>query len=179
MDGDEKYCDELTIQSIGVYESDGEYDPTTKKKRKTNVKSKETPVSRLDAGRGNNTYTLEENYDHLLSVSFDASFHDSGFGRMGASSSQAGFGFEDDFLGAVDAENDIGDELARELGADWGDPGGRVGGECGRGWGEAQEGGVYELLAQDLQEDEVGLLVLSVDGDVLALSCAREEEVVV
>ncbi|KAH8100703.1 Rec8 like protein-domain-containing protein [Cristinia sonorae] len=101
-------------------ESDGEYDPINKKKKdKKKDKAKEPALSHTGAARGN-LHTLEENYDYLLSASFDASFHDTGFGVVGASSSQAGFGFEEDFLGGMDAENDIAEELARELGAGWG-----------------------------------------------------------
>lgn len=103
----------IFVDEVG---SDDEYDPITKKKTK---KGKNTPISQTGAARVN-LYTLSENYDHLLSQSFDASFHDSGLGIAGTSSSQAAFGFDDDFLGGMDAENEIGDELARELGAEWG-----------------------------------------------------------
>ncbi|TCD71548.1 hypothetical protein EIP91_008929 [Steccherinum ochraceum] len=99
-------------------ESDEEYDPVTKKKKKKG-KRKDTSLSQVGAGRGN-LHTLDENYEYLLSGSFDVSFDATGLGMVGTSSSQAGFAFEDDFLGAMDVGNDIGDELARELGADWG-----------------------------------------------------------
>lgn len=107
----------MLIHRQDAAESDEEYDP---KKKKGKKRARETPISQLDPGRGN-LYTLDEDHNHLLSASFDASFNDSGLGILGASSSQAGFGFEDDFLGGMDAANDIGDELARELGLDWGD----------------------------------------------------------
>lgn len=98
------------------HESDEEYDPSAKRKRK---KASDAPLSQLGPARGN-VHTLDENYDHLLSMALDASFNESGLGIAGTSSSQAGFGFEDDFFGGIDTINDIGDELARELGDGWG-----------------------------------------------------------
>lgn len=74
-------------------------------------------------------HTLTEHHDHLLSTSFDLSFHGSADPGADPSSSQAGaFGFHDDmFLGdGIDLGDDfgagIGDDLARELGEGWGVP---------------------------------------------------------
>ncbi|THH34077.1 hypothetical protein EUX98_g105 [Antrodiella citrinella] len=106
-----------TSPDEGDDQSDDEYDPTSKKTRKK--KDKETPLSHIGPARGD-LHTLKENYDYLLSQTFDVSFNESGLGVAGASSSQAGFGFDDDFLVGVDAGPDIGDELARELGDGWG-----------------------------------------------------------
>lgn len=67
-------------------------------------------------------HTLTEHHDHLLSASFDLSYHGSGVGGLDPSSSQAdinfGFNDNDDFFAPSDGL-DIGglaDELARELG---------------------------------------------------------------
>ncbi|KAI0076094.1 hypothetical protein K474DRAFT_1708496 [Panus rudis PR-1116 ss-1] len=107
--------------------SDDDFDPTNKSQKKGKARARDTPLS-IDRARGN-AHTLKENHELLLSASFDASFHDDGFGGFGAvgpSSSQfdGGFGFEDNILEGMDVGDvgDIGDELAKELGEGWGAP---------------------------------------------------------
>lgn len=65
-------------------------------------------------------YTLLEHHEHLLSASFDLSYHGSG-GDPGHSSSQvdADFGFDTIFSNLpLDDLGGLGDELEKELG--WG-----------------------------------------------------------
>lgn len=69
-------------------------------------------------------HTLEENHDIFLAGSLDTSFGGGDFGGIVPSSSQfgGGFGLRDNFLDGMELGGDIGDELAQELGADWGGP---------------------------------------------------------
>lgn len=64
-------------------------------------------------------HTLDEHNDFFTS-SFDASFGADGVGGLGPSSSQAGVGLDDNFLDGFDIAGGIGDELAKELGEEWG-----------------------------------------------------------
>lgn len=68
---------------------------------------------------------MDENHEHLLSASFDASLQEHN-GGLDLSSSQfdGGFGFDDNFFGASDGLDleGIGEDLARELGEGWGGP---------------------------------------------------------
>ncbi|KAJ7125591.1 Rec8 like protein-domain-containing protein [Mycena crocata] len=105
---------------IEEVETDDEFDPKAKAK-KSNRKSK-APQPAEDPRA--DMYTLKENHDHLLSNSFDLSFNGNGAG-MDPSSSQAGGGFvlDDMFLVASDAldiGDDLGEDLAKELGEGWG-----------------------------------------------------------
>ncbi|KAJ7487587.1 hypothetical protein B0H11DRAFT_2408492 [Mycena galericulata] len=100
-------------------ETDDEFDPKVKA-RKANRKRTAQPAEepRTDL------YTLKEHHDHLLSNSFDLSFNANG-GDMNPSSSQNGGGFtlDDIFLAAQDAldiDEGLGDDLAKELGEGWG-----------------------------------------------------------
>ncbi|CCL99539.1 uncharacterized protein FIBRA_01557 [Fibroporia radiculosa] len=110
-------------------ESDDEFDPITKKgkhKAKGKAKAKtRPPSSALSENPRVNLHTLEENYEHLFSGSFDASFNGSGLGGIVVSSgnTEGGFGFGNDLFDlpeGIDFSREIGDELARELGEGWG-----------------------------------------------------------
>ncbi|KAJ7169912.1 Rec8 like protein-domain-containing protein [Mycena filopes] len=97
-------------------ESDDEFHPKSKSK-KANRKNK-APQPAEDPRA--DMYTLKEHHDHLLSNSFDVSFH-----GHDPSSSQIGGGFalDDVFLAASDAldvGDGLGDDLAKELGEGWG-----------------------------------------------------------
>ncbi|KAJ7293565.1 hypothetical protein C8J57DRAFT_1269366 [Mycena rebaudengoi] len=101
-------------------EDDDEFKPKAKEK-KTNRKVK-APRPAEDARA--DMHTLKEHHDHLLSNSFDLSFHGNGVG-MEPSSSQAGgaFALDDMFLAAsdiLDLSGGLGDDLAMELGEGWG-----------------------------------------------------------
>ncbi len=61
-------------------------------------------------------HTLNENHGYLFSSSFDAPVDNVG-GLVPSSSQYGGFGFDDNFIEPLD---EIGDELARELGEGWG-----------------------------------------------------------
>jgi meiotic recombination protein REC8 len=96
-----------------------EYNPNAKRgKEKANTTGLHIPQAETVRAE---QHTLTEHHDHLLSASFDLSYHGSG-GAIDPSSSQAeaAFGFDDNFFAPSDAL-DIGalaDELERELG--WG-----------------------------------------------------------
>ncbi|RDB28700.1 hypothetical protein Hypma_015537 [Hypsizygus marmoreus] len=97
-------------------ESDDEFNPKTQGRQKG--RATDQPPPHTEAARGE-LHTLTEHHDHLLSTSFDISFHAS-HGDPGPSSSQAeaNFGFDDPFFTHSDGL-DIGglaDELAKELG---------------------------------------------------------------
>jgi hypothetical protein len=100
---------------------DANFNPKTKKQAKQRHKSNSLPLSenvRADL------YTLKEYHDHLLSNSFDVSFHGSGALDPFSSQFQDGFGFDDNIFDAGDGLDvgGIGDELAKELGEGWGSP---------------------------------------------------------
>ncbi|KAH7930949.1 hypothetical protein BV22DRAFT_1101346 [Leucogyrophana mollusca] len=100
-----------------IADSDGEYDPKSKKKKAKGQKLSAPAAENIRA----NTHTLNENHEYILASSFDASF--GGGGANNPSSSQVeGFGFDDNFFGVfdgLDLGEGIGDELARELGEGW------------------------------------------------------------
>ena len=78
---------------------------------------KASSISAVERGQAQ-LHTLQEDYGYLLSSSIDDAFHD--IVGVGPSSSQfGGFRFDDDYLEGVELGDDIGDELARELGDGW------------------------------------------------------------
>ncbi len=101
------------------------YDPDdvdgSKKTRPDKAKEPNVVVENVRAAE---SCTLKENYEHLLSNSFDLSFTGAVlFGPQDPSSSQAE-GFQEDpfFSDGMDLGGELGDELARELGEGWGVP---------------------------------------------------------
>ncbi|PSS37763.1 hypothetical protein PHLCEN_2v456 [Hermanssonia centrifuga] len=94
--------------------SDDEFDPT-KKRSKKNPKTKARSSSMVENPR-QGLHTLNENHGYLFSSSFDAPVGNVG-GLVPSSSQYGGFGFDDNFIEPLD---EIGDELARELGEGWG-----------------------------------------------------------
>lgn len=109
-------------------DDDDEFTPNGKKS-KPKAKPKQSLLS-SEAGRAA-LHTLDESHEFLLSTSFEGNH--SFLGGMDLTSSQydagAHFGsyaFDDNIFGAGDqldvGLNDIGDDLARELGEGWGAP---------------------------------------------------------
>ena len=88
-----------------------------KKKGSKKVRPKPSSASQAKHAR-DDLHTLQEHNDFLLSSSFDASLVMDGFGGLVPSSSQVG-GY-DNFLEGLDIGDDIGAELAKELGDGWG-----------------------------------------------------------
>ncbi|KAI0094873.1 Rec8 like protein-domain-containing protein [Irpex rosettiformis] len=103
--------------------NDDEDEFGVKKKGKKKSRAKASSISQVEHARAD-LHTLQEHTDFLLSSSFDASFGIDGFGGLIPSSSQLGgyMGFEDNFLEGLDIGDDIGAELAKELGDGWGMP---------------------------------------------------------
>ncbi|KAI0651884.1 Rec8 like protein-domain-containing protein [Trametes meyenii] len=107
--------------------SDEDFDPKSKKaKSKGKQKQKDMPPSSAIIENARALHTLDEHHNLLLASTFGGSIGGSApGGGPGPSSSafNAGFdlGFDDVFaLPEGAGEADIGDELARELGEDWG-----------------------------------------------------------
>ena len=72
-------------------------------------------------------HTLDEDHNHLLAAAFEASLSGSTQGGAGldpSSSAVGDFGLDDSVFAFPEGASgmDIGDELARELGEDWGIP---------------------------------------------------------
>ena len=82
----------------------------SKKKRPSNKPAPETEVARRDP------HTLEEHHEHLLSVSFDASFHVGNDNDPSSSQMDGGFDFFPLFSDLLDVGDGLGDDLAREIG---------------------------------------------------------------
>ena len=104
------------------FPDDEEYNPKAKTKtKKRNVVAEVMPPPSSEIGR-QNLYTLPEDHSHILSNSMDLSFSaDAGF--LVPSSQVDAYGFDDNLFGAPVVEVDgtyIADELARELGEEWG-----------------------------------------------------------
>ena len=100
---------------------DGDFNPKSLKRKQ---KAKPKPFSPPENARVH-LHTLDEHHEHLLSASFDASFHGSGSLDQSSSHLDSGFGFDDNLfsgLDGLDIGGGIGDELARELGEGWGAP---------------------------------------------------------
>lgn len=119
-------------------DADDDFDPKTKRNKQKAPTSLRTEVARGEI------HTLTEHHEHLLSASFDLSYHGSG-GDPGHSSSQvdADFGFDINFLnppsdGLLDFGG-LGDELEREL-----------------GWGPSQAENKELDLDDDFQMDVLG-----------------------
>jgi len=99
-------------------DDDEEFDPTQKKKKSKTVQK---DVAEPETVR-KELHTLEEHHEHLLSASFDLSFHASanGGGAGDPSSSQVDGAFGDffPFSDGLDVGDGLGlgDDLARELG---------------------------------------------------------------
>ncbi len=101
---------------------DAEYNPNGKPSEPKSKTSKPSPPAVAEDVRAE-LCTLKENYDHLLSASFDLSFNGNGPGfSQDPSSSQVDGGFMNDpfFSDGADLGGLLGDELARELGEGWG-----------------------------------------------------------
>ncbi|KAF8078636.1 Rec8 like protein-domain-containing protein [Lyophyllum atratum] len=99
---------------------DDDFDPKDQAKNKT--KPKVAPHSQAENARAE-LHTLTEHHDHLLSASFDLSYHGSGNGAPEPSSSQAAdYAFDDNCFAPSDGLDvgELADELAQELG--WGSP---------------------------------------------------------
>ncbi|GLB36139.1 putative N terminus of Rad21 / Rec8 like protein [Lyophyllum shimeji] len=96
---------------------DDEFDP---KESQTRNRSKGKAASPCQAENGRaELHTLTEHHDHVLSTSFDLSYHGSGHGSLEPSSSQAaGYGFDDNSFANSDGLDigELADELAQELG---------------------------------------------------------------
>ena len=108
--------------------SDDDYDPRFKKpKPKSKPKDQDVPLSAA-AEHGRALHTLDEPHGHMLFRALDgSSIAGSARGAplpdLSSSILDGGFGFDDVFALSADAAGaDIGDELARELGEDWGGP---------------------------------------------------------
>ncbi|KAI0669869.1 Rec8 like protein-domain-containing protein [Trametes maxima] len=106
--------------------SDEDFDPKSKKaKSKGKQKQKDAPPSSVIIENARALHTLDEHHNLLLSNAFGESIGGSAAGAGPSSSAfDGGFdlGFDDNVfaLPAGAGEADIGDELARELGEDWG-----------------------------------------------------------
>ncbi|KAK0456585.1 hypothetical protein EV421DRAFT_75296 [Armillaria borealis] len=101
---------------------DAEYNPNGKPSKPRSKASKPGPPAVAEDVRAE-LCTLKENYDHLLSASFDLSFNGNAPGlSQDPSSSQVDGGFMNDpfFSDGADLGGLLGDELARELGEGWG-----------------------------------------------------------
>ncbi len=101
---------------------DAEYNPNGKPSKPKSKTSKPSPPAVAEDVRAE-LCTLKENYDHLLSASFDLSFNATVQGvSQDPSSSQVDGGFMNDpfFSDGADLGGLLGDELARELGEGWG-----------------------------------------------------------
>ncbi|KAK0465040.1 Rec8 like protein-domain-containing protein [Desarmillaria tabescens] len=103
---------------------DAEYNPKGKQSKSKSKLSKPqaSPPAVAEDVRAE-LCTLKENYDHLLSASFDLSFSGNAPGfSQDPSSSQVDGGFMNDpfFSDGADLGGLLGDELARELGEGWG-----------------------------------------------------------
>lgn len=109
---------------FGEDDADAVYDPDEGRARRTRQGKVKEPVAVVEDVRAAESCTLRENYEHLLSNSFDLSFTAAAPpGTQDPSSSQAE-GFLDDpfFSDGMDLGGDLGDELAKELGEGWGLP---------------------------------------------------------
>ncbi|KAG6813801.1 hypothetical protein H0H92_007213 [Tricholoma furcatifolium] len=121
-DWDEYLC--LGRRLLNVTENDDEdFSPEESRPRKHGGKTKASLLSKTENPRGE-LHTLTEHHDHLLSASFDLSYHGSTSDAFVNSSSQAAdnFFFDDkafDISDVLDAPY-LADELAQELG--WGSP---------------------------------------------------------
>ncbi|PBL01128.1 hypothetical protein ARMGADRAFT_412161 [Armillaria gallica] len=100
---------------------DAEYNPNGKPSKPKSKTSKPSPPAVAEDVRAE-LCTLKENYDHLLSASFDLSFNGNAPGLSQDPSSQVDGGFMNDpfFSDGADLGGLLGDELARELGEGWG-----------------------------------------------------------
>ncbi|KAK0208222.1 Rec8 like protein-domain-containing protein [Desarmillaria ectypa] len=101
---------------------DAEYNPNGKQPKSKPKPSKPSPPAIAEDVRAE-LCTLKENYNHLLSTSFDLSFSGNAPElSQDPSSSQVDGGFMNDpfFSDDADLGGLLGDELARELGEGWG-----------------------------------------------------------
>ncbi|KAG7450531.1 uncharacterized protein BT62DRAFT_520092 [Guyanagaster necrorhizus] len=101
---------------------DAEYNPNGKPLKPKSKPSKPSSAAIPEDVRAE-LCTLKENYDHLLSTSFDLSFNGNAPGlSQDPSSSQVDGGFMNDpfFSDGADLGGLLGDELAKELGEGWG-----------------------------------------------------------
>lgn len=106
--------DEPRSQVIREEESDEEYNPSGAGKQARKGRKKASSISVAEQGRAD-LHTLQEDHGYLLSSSLDDAFQD--IGGVGPSSSQfGGFRFDDNFLEGVDLGEELGAELAWELG---------------------------------------------------------------
>ncbi|KAI0335243.1 hypothetical protein GY45DRAFT_1268246 [Cubamyces sp. BRFM 1775] len=116
---------ELQLEDVDV--SDEDYDPKSKRaKSKGKQKQKDAPSSAI-VEHARALHTLDEHHDHLFTGSHSDSHRGGAPGDgVDPSSSQFdggfGFGFDDNVFALPEGAGgaDIGDELARELGEDWG-----------------------------------------------------------
>jgi len=95
-------------------EDDDDFDPNEKKKGK--AKAVKNPAPATEALR-KEQHTLDEHHEHLFSASFDLSFNTNISGQ-GPSSSQVDAPFDNffPFSDGLEVGDDLGDDLARELG---------------------------------------------------------------
>ncbi|GJE86137.1 Rad21/Rec8 family protein [Phanerochaete sordida] len=98
-------------------EDEEEYDPKSGRKTKRK-RVKPSSISVAEEARAN-LHILQEDHSYLLSNSLVEDDQNVG-GIIPSSSQFGGFQFGDDYLDGVDLGGDIGDELAKELGDDWG-----------------------------------------------------------
>ncbi|KAI0655106.1 Rec8 like protein-domain-containing protein [Cubamyces menziesii] len=156
--------------------SDEDYDPKSKKaKNKGKQKQKDAPSSAI-VEHARALHTLDEHHDHLLTGSHSDSVRGSALGGgVGPSSSQFdggfGFGFDDNVFALPEGAGgaDIGDELARELGEDWGvsAPQTQLGAQAMPNAFElGQDGGTFDLnmgLGEDFRFDAQDVEMLPVE----------------
>ncbi|KAH9898372.1 Rec8 like protein-domain-containing protein [Cubamyces lactineus] len=163
---------ELQLEDVDV--SDEDYDPKSKRaKNKGKQKQKDAPPSAI-VEHARALHTLEEHHGHLLTGSHSESLQGSApGGGVDLSSSQFdagfGFGFDDNVFALPEGAGgaDIGDELARELGEDWGvsapqtQPGVRAGSnpfdpdQVGRAFDMNMNAGLGEDFRFDAQDVDI------------------------
>ncbi|KAF9044550.1 hypothetical protein BDZ89DRAFT_1059027 [Hymenopellis radicata] len=104
-------------------ENDEDPDDVDARSKKTRPDKAKEPNAVVENMRAAESCTLKENYEHLLSNSFDLSFTGAvPHGTQDPSSSQAEGFLDDPFFDGLDLGGELGDELARELGEGWGVP---------------------------------------------------------
>ncbi|KAG6911973.1 hypothetical protein DXG01_000221 [Tephrocybe rancida] len=108
----DRHCTAMVSDDDGFELEDSET-RSKRKKAKANPPAPQAEIPRTEL------HTLTEHYDHLLSASFDLSYHGSGNDAFGPSSSQvADFGLDDNIFAMSDGldAGGLADELAQELG---------------------------------------------------------------
>ena len=105
--------------------SDDDFNPRSQKPKSKGKQRQSVPPLSATAEHGRALHTLDEAHNHLLAAAFDGSLTASvqgGPGFVASSSQVGGFGFDDNLFELPEGAGgaDIGDELARELGEDWG-----------------------------------------------------------